>query len=95
MTANNNPLKYRRTLVSRRDPSMSCRNPNSLISVEISKTLETLGPKFQNAWNFILRVFGGALEKVVLFYAKICLNVQVSGAETPKRRESYIILWEP
>jgi hypothetical protein len=44
---------------------MSCRNPNSKIFVEISKTLETLGPKIQNAWNFILKVNGDALRKVV------------------------------
>jgi hypothetical protein len=71
---------------------MSCRNPNSEISVEISKTL---GPKFQNARNFILRVSGGALEKVVLSYAKICLNVQVLGAKTLKRRGLYGISGNP
>jgi hypothetical protein len=49
---------------------MSCRNPNSEIFIEISETLETLGPKFQNVRNFILRVFGGTLEKVVLSLAK-------------------------
>ena len=56
---------------------MSCKNPNTEIYAEISKTLETLGPKFQNAWNFTLRVSGGALEEVVLSYAKISPNVQV------------------
>jgi hypothetical protein len=40
---------------------MSSRKPNSEISAEISETLETLGPKFQNARNFTLRVYGGAL----------------------------------
>jgi hypothetical protein len=44
---------------------MSCRNPNSKISIEISKMLETLGTKVQNAWNFILKVNGDALRKVV------------------------------
>jgi hypothetical protein len=68
MTANNKPLKYRRTLVILRDPSMSCRNPNSEISAAIS---ETLGIKFQNAWNFILRVSEGALEEALLSYAKL------------------------
>jgi hypothetical protein len=48
MYANNNNLKYRRTLVSLRAPSLSCRNPDSEISAEISETLETLGPKIQN-----------------------------------------------
>jgi hypothetical protein len=63
---------------------MSCKNPNSEISAEISETLETLGPKFQNARNFIMRFSGGVLDKVLLSYAKNCLNVQVLGAETPK-----------
>ena len=62
---------------------MSCRNPNSEISAEIRKTLETLGPKFQNARNFTLRVPGGALEDFVLSYAKIIPNVQVLRVETP------------
>jgi hypothetical protein len=68
---------------------MSCRNPNSEISAEISETLETLGPKFQNARNFTLRVSGGALEEVVLSYAKIIPNVQVLRAETPQKGGSY------
>jgi hypothetical protein len=34
---------------------MSCRNPNTEISAEISETIETLGPKFQNAKNFDLK----------------------------------------
>jgi hypothetical protein len=74
---------------------MSCRNPNSEISAEISETLETLGPKFQNAKNFTLRVSGGALEKVVLSYAKISPNVQVLRAETPEKGGSYIFSRNP
>jgi hypothetical protein len=45
---------------------MSCRNPNSKISAEITETIETLGIKFQNA-----------LEEAVLFYAKNSPGVQV------------------
>jgi hypothetical protein len=49
---------------------MSCRNPNTEISAEISETLETLGPKIQNAQNFTLKLVGGALKEVVHSYAK-------------------------
>jgi hypothetical protein len=86
MTANNKILKYRRTLVSLRAPSMSCKNPNSEIYAEIS---ETLGTKFQNVWNFTLRVFGGALEEAILSYAQISPNVQVLMVETPQKGGSY------
>jgi hypothetical protein len=41
---------------------MSCRNPNIEISAEISETLETLGPKIQNARNFNLKLVGGESE---------------------------------
>jgi hypothetical protein len=58
---------------------MSCINPNTEIFAEIS---ETLGPKFQNAQNFTLRVSGGALEESVLSYAKIIPNVQVLRGNT-------------
>jgi hypothetical protein len=68
---------------------MSCINPNSKISAEISKTLENLGPKFQNSWNFTLRVYGGVLEEAVYFYSKIVSNVQVLRAKTPKKGGSY------
>ena len=68
---------------------MSCRNPIYEIFVEIRETLETLGPKFQNAQNFTMRVFGGALEEVVLSYAKINPNVQVLRVETPQKGGSY------
>jgi hypothetical protein len=68
---------------------MSCKNPNLEISAEISKTLETLGPKFQKARNFTLRVSGGALEEAVLSYAKIGPNVQVSRVETYQKGGSY------
>jgi hypothetical protein len=60
---------------------MSCKNPNSEFSTEIR---ETLGSKIKNARNFILRVYGGALEEVMLSYAKISPNVQVLRAETEK-----------
>jgi hypothetical protein len=65
---------------------MSCRNPNSEISAEIS---ETLGKKFQNARNFILRLYGDALEDAVLSHSKISPNIQVLMAETPQKGGSY------
>jgi hypothetical protein len=43
---------------------MSCRNPNTEISAEISETLETLGSKIENAQNFILTVYGGVLGRL-------------------------------
>jgi hypothetical protein len=73
---------------------MSCKNPNTEISAEISKTLEILGPKFQNAWNFTLRVSGGALEEAVLSYAKIIPNVQVLRAENISERRVIRIFWK-
>jgi hypothetical protein len=65
---------------------MSCRNPNSEISTEIS---ETLGIKFKNAQNFTLRVSGGALEEFILSCAKITHNIQVIRAETSQQGGSY------
>jgi hypothetical protein len=41
---------------------MSFRNPDTEISAEFS---ETLGPKFQNSWNFDLKLAGGVLKEVV------------------------------
>jgi hypothetical protein len=61
---------------------MSCRNPNTEISAEISETLETIGPKFQNARNFNLKLAGGALKKAVHSYGIFSPNVQVPSAET-------------
>jgi hypothetical protein len=74
---------------------MSCRNPDTEISAEISETLETLGPKFQNAWNFDLKLVGGALKEVVHSYAKIIPNVQVLRDETEKEGGSYEISGNP
>jgi hypothetical protein len=71
---------------------MSCKNPNSKISAEIS---ETLGPKFQNAQNFTLRVFGGALEESVLSHSKIIPKVQVLMYETLQKGGSYKFFWKP
>jgi len=65
---------------------MSCRNPNSKISAKIS---ETLGPKFQNARNFTLRVSGGAVEETILSHAKVSPNVQLLRVETPQKGGSY------
>jgi hypothetical protein len=63
---------------------MNCRNPDTKISAEISETLETLGTKFQNAWNFDLKLVGGVLKEVVHSYAKIIPNFQVLRVETEK-----------
>jgi hypothetical protein len=65
---------------------MNCKNANFEISTKISKTV---GPKFQNAQNFTLRVSGGALEKLVLYYVKIIPDIQVLMVETPQKGGSY------
>jgi hypothetical protein len=65
---------------------MSCRNPNSEISTEIS---ETLGKKFQNAQNVTLRVSGGALEESVLSYAKFIPNIKALRDKIPQKGGSY------
>jgi hypothetical protein len=67
---------------------MSCRNPNTEISIEIGKTLETLGPNFQNARNFDLKLVGGALKEVVHSYTLFSPNVQVSSAEKLQKSRS-------
>ena len=74
---------------------MSCKNPNSEISTEIGETLKTLRPKFQNAWNFTLRVSEDALEEAILSCVKIIPNVQVLMAETPQKGGSYEFFWKP
>jgi hypothetical protein len=58
---------------------MSCINPNTKISAEIR---ETLGPKFQNARNFNLKLVEGAVKEAVHSYVIFSPNVQVSSAET-------------
>jgi hypothetical protein len=68
---------------------MSCKNPISEFFAEISETLETLGPKFQNARNFTLRDSEDALGETVRFYAKNSPNVQVLRAESPMKGRSY------
>jgi hypothetical protein len=60
---------------------MSCRNPNTEISTKISETLETLGPKFQNARNFDTKLVGGALKEFTHFYALFIPNIQVPSVE--------------
>jgi hypothetical protein len=57
---------------------MSCKNPNTRISAEIC---ETLGTKFQNAWNFDLKLVGGTLKEVVHSYAIFSPNFQVPSDE--------------
>jgi hypothetical protein len=74
---------------------MSCRNPNSEISAEISETLETLGPKSQNARKCNLKLVGGALKEVVHSYALFSPNIQVTSVETPQRGRSYKISGNP
>jgi hypothetical protein len=74
---------------------MSCRNPNFETSVEISETLETLGPKSQNAWKCNLKLVGGVLKEAVHSYALFSPNVQVPSAGTPQRGRSYTISGNP
>ena len=74
---------------------MSCRNPNSEISAEISETLETLGPKSQNAQKCNLNLVGGALKEVIHSYGNFIPNAQVPSAETLKRRGSYGFFGNP
>jgi hypothetical protein len=89
MTANNKPWKFRRTLVSCKNPSMSCKNPRGRNSAE---TLETLGAKNKkNSSICNLRVVGGALKEVVHSYAKFIPNIQVEGIETSKRRVVFAV----
>jgi hypothetical protein len=56
---------------------MSYINPNSEISAEKYKTLETLGPKIQNAQKCNLKLVGGALKEVIHSYIIFSSNVQV------------------
>jgi hypothetical protein len=64
---------------------MSCRNPNSKISAKISETLETLGPKFQNAQNFIWRVSGGMRgEGHTLLSKRMPQHSSFNGLKHPK-----------
>jgi hypothetical protein len=74
---------------------MSCKNLDIEISTEISETLETLGPKFQNAHNFHLKLVGGALKEAIHSYANISPNVQVLRAKTEKEGGSYEISGNP
>jgi hypothetical protein len=74
---------------------MSCKNPNFEISLEIRETLETLGPKSQNARKWNLKLVGGALKEVVHSYALFSPNVQVTSVETPQKGRSYEISRNP
>jgi hypothetical protein len=58
-------------------------------SAEISKTLETLGPKCQNAQNCSLRLVEGALKEVVHTYSIFNPNLQVTSDENPQKSRSY------
>jgi hypothetical protein len=68
-----------------RASSMSCRNPNSEISIEIS---ETLAPKSQNARKWNLKLVGGVLKEAIHSYALFIPKFQVSSAETPQKGRS-------
>ena len=68
---------------------MSCRNPNTEISAEISKTLETLGPKLQNAHNCSLRLAVGTLKEAIHTYALFSPNIQVPSVENSQKGRSY------
>ena len=62
---------------------MSCRNPNSEISVE---NCETIGPKNQNARKCNLKLARGAMKEVVHSYALFIPNVQVLSVENTSER---------
>jgi hypothetical protein len=68
---------------------MCCRNPNTEISVEINETLETLGPKFQNAWNFDLKLARGEMKEAVHSYSLFSPNVQVPSAKNLHKSRPY------
>jgi hypothetical protein len=72
-------------LVSLRASSKSCRNTILKFSAEISKTLETLGPKSQNAQNCNLRLARDVLKEVVHTYVLFSLNIQVLSAGNPQK----------
>jgi hypothetical protein len=74
---------------------MSFRNPNSEISAEISKTLETPGLKSQNSWKCNPKLVGGALKEAVQLYALFIPNVQVTSVDTPQRSRPYNIFGNP
>jgi hypothetical protein len=71
---------------------MSCRNPNTKISAEIC---ETLGSKIENSWNFILRVYGDALEEAILFHPKNSPSIQVLRVGSPRKAWPNIFFWKP
>jgi hypothetical protein len=58
-------------------------------SVEISKTLETLRSKSENAQNCNLILAGGVLKEVVHTYVFFTPNFQVPSAENPKKSRLY------
>jgi hypothetical protein len=74
---------------------MSCRNPNTEISAGICETLETLGPKSQNARKCNLKLVGGALKEAIHSYALFSPNVQVTSAKTSQRGRPYGISRNP
>jgi hypothetical protein len=64
---------------------MSCRNPNSEISAENCETLETLGPKIQNARKCNLKLVGGALKEAIHSYTILAPTSKFKVLKHPKR----------
>jgi hypothetical protein len=86
---NNNTLKYRIALVILIAPSKSCINPNSKFSTKINETLETLGPKCKNAWNYNTKLDGGVLKDSIHSYYVLIPKFQVPSDETSQIGRSY------
>jgi hypothetical protein len=89
MIAKNKTLNDIIALVGRIAPSRSCKNPILKFYAEISETLETLGPKLQNAHNCSLRLVGGTLKEAIHTYALFSPNIQVPSVENSQKGRSY------
>jgi hypothetical protein len=74
---------------------MGCINPKTEISAENCGTLETLGPKIQNSWNYNLRVVGGAPREAVHPYAIFIPNISILSVGTPKNERVVRISGNP
>jgi hypothetical protein len=68
---------------------MGCRNTILNFFAEISRTLESLGPKSQIDQNCSLRLVGGALREAVHTYSLFSPNIQVPSAENPQKSRPY------
>jgi hypothetical protein len=69
---------------------MSCINPNFEFSVENCKTLETLGPKIQNARKCNMKVDRGVLKEFIHSYEIFSPKFQVLIALSPKNER---VIW--